>query len=176
MTDTSEVLPTKRFSCADISKSAFKPPPKNEDKSLPGKVTGKLRDAIEAMVWQGLPRDDAARAAGVTPKALYIALTKQHVKAHYLKELEVLRTSERARNIHRLCDIRDAADNMPAVQAIGMLERLSEPSKAGVGAGGQAPGFVIVIGQQFGAHGGGAPQVVVDVTPTPQVAVREDTE
>jgi hypothetical protein len=32
----------------------------------------------------------------------------------------VLRSTERARNIHRLVEIRDAANNMPAVNAINL--------------------------------------------------------
>jgi hypothetical protein len=55
-----------------------------------------------------------------------------------------LRTSERARNIHRLTEIRDKADNMPAVNAIKMLEQLGDTDGPGSAAR-TSPGLVIVI-------------------------------
>jgi hypothetical protein len=68
-------------------------------------VNGKNRVAIEAMVWDGLTRAEAAEKAGLKDHALYCALAKPHVKAFYLRQLEVLRTSERARNIHTLVEV-----------------------------------------------------------------------
>jgi hypothetical protein len=40
----------------------------------------KMREAIDAMVWEGCRRDEAAKRVGVLPKSLYFALTKPHVK------------------------------------------------------------------------------------------------
>ena len=78
------------------------------------------------MVWQGLSRDDAAAQCGLKPKSLYNGFRLPSVKAYYAAQLEVLRSSEKARNIHRLVAIRDAANNMPAVQAIKALEQLED--------------------------------------------------
>lgn len=175
MTDTSVTTTERRFSCADISKPTYKPPAKPDDgRSKPLKVTGKLRDAITNMVWRGLKRDQAAIDAGLTPNALYAALRKQHVKAHYLSELEVLRSSERARNIHRLVDIRDAGDNMPAVQAIKLLEQLDESTNSRAGSGtSQVPGFTIVLVSQGNITGSlTAPER--DVTPKPLITQGTD--
>jgi hypothetical protein len=121
------------------------------------------RKAIELMVWEGHHRDEAAKAAGMLPKSLYNALRKHHVRAYYLAQLEVLRTSERARNIHRLCEIRDAANNMPAVQAIKTLEALPDDMPAG---GGQqmVPGLSIIITAAPPAAQG----PVIDATPVGQ--------
>lgn len=118
------------FSCADISKPTPAPaiPDEQRLRSRKLQVTGRLKVAIEAMAWEGLKLKDAAVAADLTYHALYSALRKPHVLAHYNALLVVLRTAERARNIHRLAEIRDAGNNMPAVQAIGMLERLSDDS------------------------------------------------
>lgn len=116
-------------------------PDRSADKSL--RVTAKERTAIAAMVWDGLPRRAAAEKAGILEHSLYKALRKPSVKAHYLAELEVLRSSERARNIHRLTEIRDAADNMPAVQAIKLLEQM--PDENASAAKGLMPGFVVQI-------------------------------
>jgi hypothetical protein len=106
---------------------------------------GKVRAAIDFMVWQGHHRDEAAKLSGIKPKSLYNAFRKHHVRACYLAQLEVLRTSERARNIHRLCEIRDAANNMPAVQAIKTLEALTDDIPAGGGGQQRMPGLVIQI-------------------------------
>lgn len=50
-------------------------------RSSRGRVTGKLRAAIEAMVWEGSCRPDAAKAAGLKDHSLREALRKPHVRA-----------------------------------------------------------------------------------------------
>jgi hypothetical protein len=104
-----------------------------------------VRKAIELMVWEGYDRATAAKAAGMLPKSLYYAFRKTHVKQFYLAELEVLRTSERSRNIHRLCEIRDAANNMPAVVAAKTLEGMDEGAAR---PGSPSPGVTIRIVNQ----------------------------
>jgi hypothetical protein len=113
------------------------------------KISGVVKVAIDAMVWQGLPRKQAAEVAKISEHGLYKALCKPPVKAYYNAQLEVLRSSERARNVHRLREIRDAGNNMPAVQAIGMLERMSDEATADKRAQHvlQSPGLTIVISQ-----------------------------
>lgn len=96
-------------------------------RSAPQRVTGKLKVALDAMVWSGLKRDAAAAEAGMSDHGLREALRRPHVKAHYLHQLEVLRTSERARNVHALADIRDASGNANArVAAVRTLEQMAE--------------------------------------------------
>lgn len=125
-----------------------------KDRSAPRKVTGRLKRALDIMVWVGEPRATAARSAGMTDDSLRSALTKPHVKAYYTQQLEVLRTSERSRNIHRLTEIRDAANNMPAVNAIKALEQI--PDDHGVsGSSVKVPGVVIFIGQGAAPAPGG---------------------
>jgi hypothetical protein len=123
-------------------------------------VMGKLLVALTAMVWQGLPRKAAAEHAGISEHGLYKALRKPHVRQHYLGELEVLRTSERARNIHRLTEIRDKADNMPAVNAIKMLEQIDEASSSAGGTQMRSPGVVIIVQNGVAAHAPQAPNPV----------------
>jgi hypothetical protein len=129
-------------------------------RSAPLKVTGKLRTAIEAMVWTGARRAQAAEQAGITDHGLRNALNKPHVKQFYLSQLEVLRTSERARNIHRLTEIRDKADNMPAVNAIKMLEQIDEASSSAGGTQMRSPGVVIIVQNGAAAHAPQAPNPV----------------
>jgi hypothetical protein len=76
--------------------------------------SGRVRAAIEFMVWQGHHRDEAAKFAGLKPKSLYNAFRKHHVRAYFLTELGVLRESGRARTFHRLEALRDQDDNKAA--------------------------------------------------------------
>jgi hypothetical protein len=109
------------------------------------KITRKVRDAIENMVWHGLPRDQAAEKAGLSDHGLYKALRSPPVKQHYLSELDVLRTSERARNIHRAVEIREQTTNqMASIQAIKLLEQISDDAPASRGSV-SLPGLVIVV-------------------------------
>jgi hypothetical protein len=108
-------------------------------------VTGVVRTAIEAMVWNGLPRSKAAEKAGISEHGLYKALRKPPVKAFYLSELEVLRSSERARNIHTLIEVRDQKKNqMARVQAVSKLEQLADEQHAGANKQ-SLPGLVVQI-------------------------------
>lgn len=109
------------------------------------KITGKVRTAIQSMVWQGLKRDEAAEKAGIKDNSLYVALRRPDVKAFYLAELDVLRTSERARNIHALVDVRDTGTNqMATVAAVKALEQMSDETGGNAG-GTTSPGVVIQI-------------------------------
>jgi hypothetical protein len=76
----------------------------------------------------------AAVKAGLTVRAMRKALQKPHVVKHLKQRRDVFRNSVCAANIHRLAKIRDAADNMPAVNAIKELERLGEDNRIGSGA------------------------------------------
>jgi hypothetical protein len=110
------------------------------------RVTGKLKTAIDYLVFNGSKTDlvAAAQHAGIAAQSIRSALMKPHVKAYYQQQIEVLRSGERARNVHRLIEIRDAADNMPAVQAIKALEGL-EDQQLSRGSGPAVPGLVVVI-------------------------------
>lgn len=106
-----------------------------------------VQRAIEGMVWQGYKRADAAKYAGLQPKSFYHALRLPHVKAHYLAELEVLRTSGRARAFHRLEELAEQDENRgAAVRAIETILRIAEDPSAVSGNPRRAPGVVIVIG------------------------------
>jgi hypothetical protein len=104
-------------------------------------------------------RPQAAQASGMTDHGVREALRKPHVKAYLLEQMQVLRDSERPRNIHRLAEIRDAANNMPAVQAIRALEEMHDPA---AGAKHQTtPGLVIHITGPTEAK-----PATIDVSPT----------
>ena len=111
------------------------------------RISGRNKVALDAMVYEGLNRKEAAAKAGLKDHALYVALTKPHVKGYYTSQLEVLRTSERARNIHTLAEVRDQTSNqMARVQAVKALEQIDDGETANRGS--QAlPGLQIVIVQ-----------------------------
>jgi hypothetical protein len=93
------------------------------------RIGGRLKLALDLMVWGNgerryLPDNEAAAIAGLNVISIRNALHKPHVLAYYKQQREVLRARESPANIHRLCEIRDAADNMPAVNAIRALEQL----------------------------------------------------
>jgi hypothetical protein len=93
-------------------------------------LTAAVKCAIDAMIFERCSRAEACERAGFTERALYLALEKAEVAAYWNQELQVLRAGERAANIHRLCEIRDAADNMPAVNAVKTLEQLDAEAVA----------------------------------------------
>jgi hypothetical protein len=99
-------------------------PAKPEPKRF--RIGKKLAIAIDAIVFEGLDLQQAARTAKTSTRVLRRALERSHVLAHLKKRREVLRASARGQNIRRLVQIRDAADNMPAVQAIRELERMDD--------------------------------------------------
>jgi hypothetical protein len=135
--------------------------PRERKTVLPAKrIGGRLKQALDLMVWGNgerryLPDNEAAAIAGLNVISIRNALHKPHVLAYYKQQREVLRSRESATNIHRLCEIRDAADNMPAVNAIRALEGMDE---AGLmrRATDTTPGISIVIRHE--------PQPI-DVTP-----------
>lgn len=132
-----------------------------EGRSSRGKVTGKLKVAMDAMIWEGKTRDEAAQHAGLSIHGLREALKRPHVRAYYRSEIEVLRENERARNLHALVEVRDQKTNhMARVQAVKALEQISETDTPTSGAS-PSPGVTIRIINQAPAS-----PPLIDVSPT----------
>lgn len=134
------------------------------------RISARVRRAIEAMVWNGKTRAQAAAEAGITDDALYKAFRKPEVKSAYLTECDVLRTSGRSRALHRLVAISEAADNMPAVHAIRTLHPdFENGDTARELANNTRPGVTIrIVNEQPRAIEQTKP-VTIDVTPEPSV-------
>ena len=113
-------------------------------KRKPPRLTPAIARAIDIMVWDGKPYNKAAQEVGITSRAMRLALGKPHVLAAMKAELQVLRSSEGARNFHTLRQVRDQKKNqMARVQAVHALERLSDEQTS---PGKQAlPGLVVQI-------------------------------
>jgi hypothetical protein len=111
---------------------AFGANPRERKTVLPAKrIGGRLKQALDLMVWgdgerRYLPDNEAAAIAGLNVLSIRSALQKPHVLQYYREQREVLRARESPANIHRLCEIRDAENNMPAVNAIKALELLGD--------------------------------------------------
>jgi hypothetical protein len=125
------------------------------------RVGKKLFHAIELIVFEGKELGEAAAEAGLTTYTLRQAFARPHVLAHLRQRREVLRAAASGKNILRLCQIRDAADNMPAVNAIKTLEGLDEEGLMRRTTDTPTPGIVLRIVNV-------APQPVpIDITPRP---------
>ena len=109
---------------------AFAANPRERRNVIPAKrIGGRLKHALDLMTWgdgvrRYLPDNEAAARAGLNVLSVRSALQRPHVLAYYLQQREVLRARESPANIHRLVEIRDAADNLPAIHAIRTLEQL----------------------------------------------------
>jgi hypothetical protein len=114
-------------------------------RSRRGGVTGKLREALDLMVWAGEKRADAAEKAGLADCSLRAALRKPHVLQHYNAELAALRTSLRAKNVHRLDTIADVSKNdMARVAAVKTMEAIADQADERT-----RPGPVLLPGLQI---------------------------
>lgn len=144
--------------------------------AIPGRsrrnaVTGKLRTALDAMVWEGFKRADAAAKAGLADSSLRFALRKPHVLAHYRAETDALRNSLRARNLHRLDKIADDSKNdMAKVASIKVLEQISDVADQHSRPGdAQSPGVVIVIQQAPAAPAPAISPPMITIEPGPAI-------
>src|SRR4030095_5523669 len=81
------------------------------------RITPRLKQALDSMIWQGTAWDEAAVEAGLTNRAMRLAMTRQSVLS-YLKQGRVERLAgEHVRAVHRLSFIMTTNDHMAGVQA-----------------------------------------------------------
>jgi hypothetical protein len=119
-------------------------PRKRRDRSAPGRVTGRLKAALDSMIWQNLTDNEAAVKFKITVQAIRMALKRPHVLRYLKEERVVLHAREFARNSHALIEVRDqTANQMARVAAVRALEQ--SDTNALPLAGKAAPGFVIIV-------------------------------
>ena len=116
-------------------------------RSQPEQLSTEFKAAISEMVWSGADMKQAAKAVGITIQQLRNALDRPHVKQRYLRELEVLRSSARARSVHRLLELREGENGQVAIAAIRTLERMEEDADRRPPGAQHGPGLQIVIVQ-----------------------------
>jgi hypothetical protein len=119
-----------------------------EGRSRKNAVTGKLKTALDLMVWDNMKRKDAAAKAGLADSSLRFAFRKPHVMAYYHAELKALRDNLRAHNVHRLDKIADDSGNdmakVAAIKAMEIIVDQADEKRHGPGAV-TLPGLQIVI-------------------------------
>ena len=85
------------------------------------RITPRVKRAIDAIVHDAKSWNEAAAETGLSMRTMRLAFERPHVMSYYRAQCQVLRASTTAHSIHRLREISDAADNMPAVQALRTL-------------------------------------------------------
>lgn len=118
-----------------------------EGRSRAGKVTGKLKIALDLMVWEKLTRSEAGKRAGLAEHSMRDAFRRPHVIAYYRAGCDALRENVTAKHIHNLDTIADTSKNdMARVASIKALAQMAdEADNNGRRGAVQTPGMQIVI-------------------------------
>ena len=133
--------PTEEEPESRESPSGKKPRTKAERR----RVTGRLKTALDLMIYEGQAFDVAARTANLTVRSMRRALDRPYVIAYLKAQREVFRASASAANIHRLVEMRDKSGNaMAKLGAIKVLEQIDETAP-NAGNRAASPGFVVVV-------------------------------
>lgn len=137
-------------------------------RSSPGKIQGRMKRALIAMVWENMTDNQAAVEFDLHVTSIRSALKTPQGLAFVRGEREVLLTRELARNSHALIDVRDKSGNGNArVAAVRALEQLVEDEKRAPSHA-RTPGIVIMITDAVGA--------LVGTTPAPSPITIEHAE
>lgn len=93
-------------------------------------VGDKTKAAIDAMVFEGKLRKEAAEHAEMSDETLRQMLLKPHVLAYLNEQQEVLRTSFRPRALRKMGDLLDAKTERIQFEAAKYLDGMDRPSHA----------------------------------------------
>jgi hypothetical protein len=138
-------------------------------------VGGKLKKALDLMVWEGVPWADAAKAVAYDGKWMRKALERPHVMRYIREQKQVFRTYASARNIHRAAEIRDQDDNKTAaIQAIRYLDGLGDSDVRSDGQRVQ-PGVVVQINVERAGREADETVIEVHETTVPDSASGDET-
>ena len=132
------------------------------DRTPKGGVGGRLKAALDDMIWHGTDWDAAAVKANLTVRAMRLALKRPQVLAYVRRERGVLLASMSPKNLQRLGALRDQDDNKAAaVQAARVLENLNSEQMPGGSLARNHAGYVIDLSDPP------APGVVIHILPPP---------
>jgi hypothetical protein len=150
--------------------------PSREPHTRTDRVTGRLKAALDAMVFgnaDGIPLDyvAAGRTVNLSARSMRRALERPIVRQYLKTQKQVFREAASAANIQSLVRIRDAGRNETArVNAIKVLEDLGDQEHQRAASPVMSPGLSIVI-QNVVPSSPAAPAPMLDVTPS--VPVRQ---
>jgi hypothetical protein len=102
-------------------------------KPIRKEVRGKLRQALDLMIEEGITWQEAAKRLDYSVQSMRESFGRSHVLQYIKQRKQMHREAICMANHLRLAQIRDAADNMPAVQAIKLLEEMGEERSFGHG-------------------------------------------
>lgn len=158
----------------DLATTEQPAPPAADKPSKPLTVGGKLKTALDLMVFGpvdgpedkrgiALAMDAAAKAAGVETRYIRKALDKPHVRQYLNAAKQVFRAGASAANISRAVQIRDQDDNKTAaIQAIRYLDELDAKGPNSTAGRVTTPGVVIHIHERRHAA---TDDTVIEVNP-----------
>ena len=121
-------------------------------KSARNGVSGRLKAALDDMVWNATPWEEAAKKANLTVRAMRLAMERPHILAYLRAGRRVRLATMSPKNLQRLGELRDQDDNSTAaVQAAKALEGLASEQlpDSTISVGAQA-GFVIDLSEPGG--------------------------
>src|SRR5690242_12917254 len=87
------------------------------DKSPKNGIGGRLKAALDDMVWNGTPWDQAARKANLTVRSMRMSMGKPHVLRYIRAQRGVLLAQSSPKTFHRLEALRDQDENRAAAVA-----------------------------------------------------------
>lgn len=120
------------------------PTTRNERRS----ITGRMKIALDSMVFEGIAWDKAGPQAGLTVRTMRLAIERPHVIRYLRQQRDVFRASVCAGNISALAKLRaDSGNAMAQLGAIKVLEQMGDDAQPGA-APKQAAGMVIVVVRQ----------------------------
>jgi hypothetical protein len=130
-----------------------------------GRLTPKVRTAIEEIVFRGRNREEAATIAGIQPDSLYRALRRPEVLSYRTLLMEVLRSGASARTLSKIENLMDTATSehvrLQAAQWLAGIDGISPLARQEIEHRhvGTAPGLTINL------ITGPAPAPMIDITP-----------
>lgn len=112
-------------------------------------VGGKLKRALDDMVWNGKAWQEAAKAAGMTTRGMRKALERLATKNYLKTQRRDFAAAASAQNIHRAIEIRDQDENrIAALHAAKFIENDGAPASDSVNINIQTSvGYVIDLSQ-----------------------------
>lgn len=135
--------------------------PKKRNTRLGRGLSTKRVLLVEAMVFEGLSRQDAAKKVSMTDRAARYALNDRAVMVAYRQQLQILRESEKPKSVHRLAALRDQEKSLKvsleASKFLAADEHSGPTINLGVNVNVQ-PGYVVDLSR----HGEQARQILAE--------------
>jgi hypothetical protein len=120
-------------------------------KTVRNGVSGRLKAALDDMIENGTPWDEAALKADLTVRAMRLALKRPPVLKYLRVERHVLLARMSPQNLHALAKLRDQEENKAAaVTAARSLEAMASEvyGEGGASMGGVRAGFRIDLSEE----------------------------